>query len=305
VSTLSRAIRRSRAGLKSPQRPVGSFLFLGPTGVGKTEVARCLGEVLFGSQRAIFRFDMSEYMEKHSVAKLIGAPPGYVGHEDGGQLTEKLRRTPYSVVLLDEIEKAHPDIFNVLLQIFEEGCLTDSLGNAVDCKNAIFILTSNLGARFIQKRMTMGFQATEEAARERIEEKVLASVKQTFTPEFLNRLDEVIVFDELTTDDLYKIIDLQLENLNEMLRPRALQIRLTHEAKIWLVDKACLDRSYGARPLRRALQKHIEDELSERLIQGKLSDGSVVEVYCDANKLHFRMSTVLTKAETAIAASNP
>src|ERR1700751_4508219 len=189
ISALARAIRRSRAGLKSPLRPIGSFLFLGPTGVGKTEVARSLAQFLFDSERALIRFDMSEFMEKHSVSKLIGSPPGYVGHEEGGQLTERIRRAPYSVLLFDEIEKAHPDIFNILLQVFEDGILTDALGNTVDFKNAIIIMTSNIGARFIQKKGTLGFQGSSDSTREKMEEMVMSSVRQTFNPEFINRLD--------------------------------------------------------------------------------------------------------------------
>src|SRR5947208_8626589 len=210
ISALSRAIRRSRAGLKNPNRPVGSFLFLGPTGVGKTEVARSLADFLFGSERALIRFDMSEFMEKHAAAKFIGSPPGYVGHEEGGQLTEKLRRAPYSVVLFDEIEKAHPDLFNVLLQVFEDGILTDAQGQTVDCKNAIFIMTSNIGARAIQKRGNLGFQSGSDASRDKLEEQVMSQVRSTFAPEFINRLDEVIIFDELSVVDLEQIIDLQV-----------------------------------------------------------------------------------------------
>jgi ATP-dependent Clp protease ATP-binding subunit ClpC len=288
ISALARAIRRSRAGLKNPDKPVGSFLFLGPTGVGKTEVARSLAEFLFGSERALIRFDMSEFMEKHTVAKFIGSPPGYVGHEEGGQLTEKLRRAPYSLVLFDEVEKAHPDLFNVLLQVFEDGVLTDGQGNQIDCKNAIFIMTSNIGARFIQKRATLGFQTSADASRQKMEDQVMNEVKKTFAPEFINRLDEIIIFDELTDADLTEIIDLQIGKLNEMLTSRALQIRLTDEAKGWLIKKTCADRSYGARPLKRALQKNVEDELSEALIQGDLSEESLVEVYCENDKLAFR-----------------
>jgi len=288
ISALARAIRRSRAGLKNPNKPIGSFLFLGPTGVGKTEVARSLAEYLFGSERALVRFDMSEFMEKHTVAKFIGSPPGYVGHEEGGQLTEKLRRAPYSVVLFDEVEKAHPDLFNVLLQVFEDGILTDAQGNQIDCKNAIFIMTSNIGARFIQKRATLGFQSNADASREKMEEQVMSEVKKTFAPEFVNRLDEIIIFDELSDEDLTQIIDLQVGKLNEMLTTRALEVRLTAEAKQWLIKKTCADRSYGARPLKRALQKNVEDELSEALIQGKLSNTSIVEVFPENDKLSFR-----------------
>ena len=288
ISALARAIRRSRAGLKNPNKPVGSFLFLGPTGVGKTEVARTLAEYLFASERVLIRFDMSEFMEKHAVAKFIGSPPGYVGHDEGGQLTEKLRRSPYSVVLFDEIEKAHPDLFNILLQVFEDGVLTDAQGNTVDCKHAIFIMTSNIGARTIQKRGNVGFQSSGDVSREKLEEQVMSQVRQTFAPEFVNRLDEIIIFDELSDADLFQIIDLQLRNLNSILSRRGLQVRMSDEVRQWLVDKACSDRSYGARPLKRALQKYVEDELSEALIQGQISEESEIEIYRVDDKLSFR-----------------
>ena len=288
ISALARAIRRSRAGLKNPNRPVGSFLFLGPTGVGKTEVARSLAEFLFASERSLIRFDMSEFMEKHSVAKFIGSPPGYVGHEEGGQLTEKLRRSPYSVVLFDEVEKAHPDLFNVLLQVFEDGILTDAQGQTVDCKNAIFIMTSNIGARAIQKRGNLGFQSGGDASREKLEEQVMSQVRSTFAPEFINRLDEIIIFGELSDSDLLQIIDLQVGRLNAMILDRGLSITLTDEARNWLVEKTCADRSYGARPLKRALQKYVEDELSEALIQGDVAEQSAVEVYAEGERLAFR-----------------
>ncbi len=288
ISALARAIRRSRAGLKNPLRPVGSFLFLGPTGVGKTEVARSLAQVLFGSERSMIRFDMSEFMEKHSVSKLIGSPPGYVGHEEGGQLTERIKRSPYSVLLFDEIEKAHPDIFNVLLQVFEDGILTDALGNAVDFKNAIIIMTSNIGARFIQKKATMGFQGTSDASREKMEEMVMSSVRQTFNPEFINRLDEIIIFDELLNHELLDVIQLQVEQINKTMLRHGFEVRLTDEAKKWIVEKTCADRSYGARPLRRALQKYVEDPLSEALIQGQLGDVSLIEMFLDGDDLNYR-----------------
>ncbi|PYS93993.1 MAG: ATP-dependent Clp protease ATP-binding subunit ClpC [Acidobacteria bacterium] len=288
ISALARSIRRSRAGLKNPQRPVGSFLFLGPTGVGKTEVARSLAEFLFGSERSMVRFDMSEFMEKHSVSKLIGSPPGYVGHEEGGQLTERIKRSPYSVLLFDEIEKAHPDIFNVLLQVFEDGILTDALGNTIDFKNTIIIMTSNIGARFIQKRGALGFQATPADTREKLEEMVMAAVRQTFNPEFINRLDEIIIFDQLSEDELLEIVGLQVELINRTLRRKDLEVRLTEEAKRWVVAKTCADRSYGARPLRRALQKYVEDPLSEALIQGELAGVALVEVYEGAGVLSHR-----------------
>ena len=292
ISALARSIRRSRAGLKNPHRAVGSFLFLGPTGVGKTEVARSLAEFLFGSERSMIRFDMSEFMEKHSVSKLIGSPPGYVGHEEGGQLTERIKRSPYSVLLFDEIEKAHPDIFNVLLQVFEDGILTDALGNTVDFKNAIIIMTSNIGARYIQKKGAMGFQASPDASREKMEEMVMNAVRHTFNPEFINRLDEIIIFDQLLDDELLEIVGLQVEQLNRTLARRGLEVRLTEEARRWIVEKTCGDRSYGARPLRRALQKYVEDPLSEALIQGSLGAATVVEVYAEGNELSYRPAGV-------------
>jgi ATP-dependent Clp protease ATP-binding subunit ClpC len=294
ISAISRAIRRSRAGLKNPARPVGSFVFLGPTGVGKTELARALANFLFGSDHALIRFDMSEYMEKHSVSKLIGSPPGYVGHEEGGQLTEKVKRNPYSVVLLDEIEKAHPDIFNILLQVFEDGHLTDGLGNRVNFKNTIIIMTSNIGARFIQKKSSMGFQTSDtgEIAKS-VTDMVLGEVKRTFNPEFINRIDEIIVFEALADDDLRRIMALLVTQLNENLIDRKLLISLSSEVVDWIIEITCKDRSYGARPLRRAIQRYVEDPLSEELIRGHLSGGEI-DVYLDAGQLAYRPAGELT-----------
>jgi ATP-dependent Clp protease ATP-binding subunit ClpC len=271
---------------------VGSFLFLGPTGVGKTEVARSLAEFLFGSERAMIRFDMSEFMEKHSVSKLIGSPPGYVGHEEGGQLTERIKRNPYSVLLFDEIEKAHPDIFNILLQVFEDGQLSDSLGNTIDFKNTIIIMTSNIGARFIQKRGHMGFQVSVNLQNDKMEEAVMGAVRQTFNPEFINRLDEIIVFDPLNDEDLVCVIGLLVKQMNRTLERRHIEVSLTDEAKRWILEKTCADRSYGARPLRRALQKYVEDPLSEAVIQGKFEEGSTIEVYLDQDGLQCRPAGV-------------
>ncbi|HXP46920.1 MAG TPA: ATP-dependent Clp protease ATP-binding subunit [Terriglobales bacterium] len=290
ITALARAIRRSRAGLKNPNRPVGSFLFLGPTGVGKTEVARTLAHFLFGSEKSLIRFDMSEFMEKHSVSKLIGSPPGYVGYEEGGQLTERVKRAPYSVVLLDEIEKAHPDVFNILLQVFEDGQLTDGLGNTVDFKNTILVMTSNIGARHLMKRTGLGFQSDkEEAISDKVEDMVKNEVKRTFNPEFLNRLDEVILFNALTEQDLIQIVELMVTQLNQNLAQRHITVTVTEEARKWILDKTVTDRSYGARPLRRALQKYIEDPFSEALIQGSITTRpAFLEVYLENGRLFYR-----------------
>ena len=289
ISALARAVRRSRAGLKNPARPVGSFLFLGPTGVGKTEVARSLAKFLFGTEKALIRFDMSEYMEKHAVSKLIGSPPGYIGYEEGGQLTERVKRTPYSIILLDEIEKAHPDIYSILLQVYEDGQLTDGLGNTVDFKNTIIIMTSNIGARFLEKRSRMGFQPPSlENMAAQTEELVRAEVKRVFNPEFLNRLDEIILFNALTDEDLIQVIQLMVGQINENLANKEISITLSPQAEKWILEKTCRDRSYGARPLRRALQRYIEDPLSEALIQGALTRPAFLEVFLEGEGLYYR-----------------
>jgi ATP-dependent Clp protease ATP-binding subunit ClpC len=290
ISALARAIRRSRAGLKSPNRPIGSFLFLGPTGVGKTEVARTLAQFMFGSEKSLVRFDMSEFMEKHSVSKLIGSPPGYVGYEEGGQLTERVKRAPYSVVLLDEIEKAHPDVFNILLQVFEDGQLTDGLGNTVDFKNTILIMTSNIGSKHLQKRTGLGFQTErEDQISSKVEDLVRSDVKRTFNPEFLNRVDEIILFNALTEQDLIQVLELMVTQLNQNLAQKSITVTVTDDAKKWILDRTLGDRSYGARPLRRALQKYIEDPLSEALIQGTIRERpAFIEVYRDGEQLFYR-----------------
>ena len=290
ISALARAIRRSRAGLKNPARPIGSFLFLGPTGVGKTEMARTLAQFLFGSDKSLIRFDMSEFMEKHSVSKLIGSPPGYVGYEEGGQLTERVKRSPYSVVLLDEVEKAHPDVFNLLLQVFEDGHLTDGLGNTVDFKNTILIMTSNIGAKHLMKREGLGFQSgKEDVVAEKMEELVKGEVKRTFNPEFLNRIDEIIIFTALSDADLMQILELLVQQLNTNLVHKAITISVTDEAKKWILDKTLVDRTYGARPLRRALQRYVEDPLSEALIAGLITQKpAFLEVYLGPDQLFYR-----------------
>ena len=302
LSSIARAIRRSRVGLRSPNRPAGSFLFLGPTGVGKTEVARSLAAFLFSTERSLIRFDMSEFMEKHSVSKLIGSPPGYIGYEEGGQLTERVRRAPYSVVLLDEIEKAHPDVVNILLQVFEDGILTDGLGHTVDFKNTIIIMTSNIGARFLERRANLGFQsANEGATNKKLEDLVLSEVKKLFNPEFLNRLDDIIVFNALTDDDLRRIIELMVKQMNQTLSQKDLTLTLDPEATAWIFKRTCGDRSYGARPLRRALQKFIEDPLSEALIQGDIRPPAVLEFVVHNDELSFRQVSDKLVAATPVS----
>lgn len=288
ISALARAIRRSRAGVRSPKRPVGSFLFLGPTGVGKTESARTLAELLFGTERALIRFDMSEYMEKHAVAKLIGAPPGYIGHEEGGQLTERVRRHPYSVLLFDEIEKAHPDLFNLLLQVLEDGQLTDSLGTTVNFKNCIIIMTSNIGARLIQKRGRLGFQPSGQTDDEAA---VMNAVRQTFSPEFINRLDDIILFEPLAEADLEAIAALLFAHLNDTLAHRGLSLTASPEVMRWIVQQTADERQYGARPLRRAIQRFVEDPLSDAVIRGDFKEATQIEVLIENNRVAFRAPT--------------
>ncbi len=276
VAALTRAVRRSRAGLKNPTRPIGSFLFLGPTGVGKTEMARALAEFMFGDQNALIRVDMSEYMERFNVSRLTGAPPGYVGYEEGGQLTERVRRKPYSVVLMDEIEKAHPDVFSILLQVMDDGQLTDSYGHTVNFRNTVIIMTSNLSARSIEKNLALGFQrAGDMSSFERMKENLRGDLKRTFNPEFLNRLDEIIVFHPLTPTHIRQIVDIELGKLNKALIEKGVTIELEPSARDWLAEQG-YDPSYGARPLRRIIQRHIEDTLSEELLRGKFPGGGVI-----------------------------
>jgi ATP-dependent Clp protease ATP-binding subunit ClpC len=280
IQAVSRAIRRTRAGLKDPKRPAGSFIFLGPSGVGKTETAKALAEFLFGDEHALIQLDMSEYMEKHTVSRLVGSPPGYVGYDEGGQLTEAVRRKPFSVVLFDEIEKAHPDVFNTLLQILEDGRLTDAQGRTVDFKNTVIIMTSNLGTQEL-KRKSIGFASeTEELSYQKIKEKVTEALKKQFRPEFLNRIDEVIVFHELTMDEVKSIVDLMLVRVREQLKSQALDLVLTDDAKALLGSKG-YDPQLGARPLRRAIQRMLEDQLSEKVLFGEFPAGTTVLVDVD------------------------
>lgn len=288
IETISRAIRRGRAGLKDPKRPTGSFIFLGPSGVGKTELARTLAEFLFGDENALIQLDMSEYMEKHTVSRLVGSPPGYIGYEEGGQLTEAVRRRPYSAVLLDEIEKAHPDVFNILLQILEDGRLTDNQGHTVDFRNTVVIMTSNLGAREIQKATPLGFQREtgKVLSYSEMKDKVLVELKKTFRPEFLNRVDDVIVFHELSREEIKAIVDLMIGRLQERLNSLDLKISLTDPAKELLVREG-YDPTLGARPLRRALQRLIEDPLSEDVLRGKPKAGEEITVDAKEDKIVF------------------
>ncbi len=285
VKAISRAIRRARAGLKDPKRPIGSFIFLGPTGVGKTELARALAEAMFGDENAVIRIDMSEYMEKHATSRLIGAPPGYIGYEEGGQLTEKVRRKPYSVVLLDEIEKAHPDVFNILLQVLEDGRLTDGKGRTVDFRNVVVIMTSNVGAETIKKDATLGF-TTQDAKNDynQMKTRVMSELKRSFRPEFLNRVDEVIVFHSLTIEEIKEIVDLMVDELRKRLKEKGIDFELTDEAKDFLAKEG-FDPNFGARPLRRAIQKHIEDKLSEELLKGSINKGDNVNIDVENEEL--------------------
>ncbi len=278
IEAIAHAVRRSRAGIKDPKRPIGSFIFLGPTGVGKSLLARALAEFMFGDEEALLQLDMSEYMEKFNVSRLIGAPPGYVGYEEGGQLTERIRRRPYAVILLDEIEKAHPDVFNLLLQVFEEGRLTDSFGRKVDFRNTVIIMTSNVGANLIRKTGSLGFKPQkEEINYQEMKDKLLEEVKHTFKPEFLNRVDDTIVFRQLAKEDLNRIVDIEVGHVASRLREQGISLEVTPEAKELLIDKG-FDPVFGARPLKRTIQRFLEDPLASELISKKFKDGSKVLV---------------------------
>ena len=289
VNAVARSIRRARSGLKDPKRPIGSFLFLGPTGVGKTELARSLAEFLFGGEDAMVRFDMSEYMERHEVAKLIGAPPGYVGYEEGGKLTEALRRRPYSVVLFDEIEKAHPDVFNILLQILEDGRLTDGQGHTVDFRNSVVIMTSNVGAQDLMKSRSLGFTAAEGADvdLEKMKSSIMEAVRKTFRPEFINRVDDIIIFKPLGKEELLKILDIMLDEVSKRLEEQGITIDVPAETREKLLIKG-YEPKFGARPLRRTLQKTIEDPLADLLLEGKVERNSVIRVNVEGDKFSFK-----------------
>ncbi|MBQ4145727.1 MAG: AAA family ATPase, partial [Clostridia bacterium] len=286
VKAVSKAIRRGRVGLKDPKRPTGSFIFLGPTGVGKTELSKALAEAMFGDEDSIIRVDMSEYMEKHTVSRLVGSPPGYVGYDEGGQLTEKVRRKPYSVILFDEIEKAHPDVFNILLQILDDGILTDSQGRRVDFRNTVIIMTSNLGARQITAKKSLGFSAGyEDATRnyEEIKADVMGEVKQAFRPEFLNRIDEIIVFHQLSHEHIKEIAGKLLSQLTKRLESNNISASFTDEAIDKIADEG-FDPVYGARPLKRAIQSKIEDKIAEEMLEGKIKSGDTITITIDGDQ---------------------
>jgi len=284
ISAIARAVRRSRAGIKNPLRPIGSFMFLGPTGVGKTLLARVLSEFMFGDENAIIQIDMSEYMDKFNVSRLVGAPPGYVGYEEGGQLTEKVRRRPYAVVLLDEIEKAHQDVFNLLLQVLEDGRLTDSLGRRVDFRNTIVIMTSNVGAEILRQKGSLGFASQDkEVTYQDMKQRLLDEIKKTFKPEFLNRLDDIIVFQSLTKEDLQHIVNLEIHEVTDRLKDKNITINLSPEALEFFIEKG-FDPTFGARPLKRTIQRFLEDPLAEDIIAGRFTEGSTIMVKWDKNK---------------------
>jgi ATP-dependent Clp protease ATP-binding subunit ClpC len=291
VKAVSRAIRRGRVGLKDPKRPIGSFIFLGPTGVGKTELSKALAEALFGNENAMIRIDMSEYMEKFAVSRLVGSPPGYVGYEEGGQLTEKVRRKPYSVLLFDEIEKAHPDVFNILLQILDDGRLTDSQGRVVDFRNTVIIMTSNIGGRLITEPKRLGFVVSEDKARnyEDMKSNVMGELKKTFRPEFLNRVDDIIVFHPLDEENIKNIVGIMLDVLIKRLAQNSIKLEVSDEAMAHLAKKG-FDPVFGARPLRRSIQSLIEDKLAESMLEGTVKPGDTVRVELQDDKLEFKVT---------------
>jgi ATP-dependent Clp protease ATP-binding subunit ClpC len=297
VISLAKAIRRGRTGLKDPKRPVGSFIFLGPTGVGKTELSKALAEALFDNENAMIRVDMSEYMDKFNVSKLIGSPPGYVGYDEGGQLTEKVRTNPYSVVLFDEIEKAHPDVFNVLLQILDDGRITDSQGRTVDFRNTVIIMTSNVGAMQLAEERQLGFTSRQDNAQsdyKALKNKVMSELKRTFRPEFLNRVDDIIVFHHLTKEHMNDIIEIMLKDLRKRLSSKNITLSVTDKAKSYLIEKG-YDKAYGARPLKRVIQNLIEDGLAEKMLLKEISDNDCVTVDLEGNELVFRKQSVAEK----------
>ena len=299
VIKVVKAIQRNRAGLKDPNKPIGSFIFLGPTGVGKTQLAKVLARHLFDNDDALIRIDMSEYMEKFAVSRLIGAPPGYIGYEEGGQLTEKVRRHPYSVILLDEIEKAHPDVFNLLLQILDDGQITDSLGRKVSFKNTIIIMTSNIGARQLKDfGQGVGFKTSAKAsgAMDHSKSVIQSALKKTFAPEFLNRIDDIMIFNSLLQEDIHKIIDLELESLYKRTRELGFTVEISEKAKDFIAEKG-FDADYGARPLKRAIQKYLEDPLAEEIIKSNLVEGDMISIKFDDEKKEIKIDIIKPKAK--------
>ncbi|NBR59302.1 MAG: ATP-dependent Clp protease ATP-binding subunit, partial [Opitutaceae bacterium] len=295
---IARALRRSRADLKDPRRPIGSFMFMGPTGVGKTELAKQLAAQMFGNQDALIQIDMSEYMEKFAVSRLVGSPPGYVGYEEGGQLTEAVRRRPYAVILFDEIEKAHPDALQLLLQIMEDGRLTDSLGRTVDFRNTIIIMTTNVGAQLIQRQTTMGFAAavgSDFHDMDKLKEKVLEEAKRIFKPEFLNRINDLVVFRPLNKEDLLKIVEIEAGKVIKRLAARKIHLEFSPESKTLLIEKG-YDEKYGARPLRRAVEHYLEDPLAEALLRGEVKEGEPILVIRNGDKLEFQIKSPTTES---------
>ena len=299
ITAISRALRRSRAKLKDPRRPIGSFIFLGPTGVGKTFLAQALAEFMFGNEDALIQLDMSEYMEKYSASRMVGSPPGYIGYEEGGQLTEQVRRRPYSVVLFDEVEKAHPDVMGMLLQILDEGKLTDSWGRAVDFRNTVVIMTSNVGAELLRKETTLGFgTGRKEEKHQSMKDKLMGQLQKSFKPEFLNRVDDIIVFHQLSKPELRQILDLEMKEVLERLQSRDIKLELTDPARDFLVNRD-FDPRLGARPLRRTLEHYLEDTLAEELLKETIKPGSRIKVGVKRGQINF----VLSKKEKSISPS--
>ncbi len=296
IVAVAKAVRRARAGLKDPKRPIGVFIFLGPTGVGKTELARRLAEFMFGSEDAMIKLDMSEFMEKHSVARLIGAPPGYIGYDDGGQLTDTVRRKSYCLILLDEIEKAHPEVFNMLLQVFDDGHLTDAKGRKVDFRNTILIMTSNVGSDLIRRDRSVGFAGTRdevksaEEAYTKMKDKVLTEMKNVFRPEFLNRIDSTVVFHSLSKENIGSIVDLMLRDVSKQLLTKGVSLEVSDEARSWLGEKG-YDPVFGARPLRRVIQNEVEDRLSEAVLQGEFGAGDTLELGVEDDHISYRVKS--------------
>jgi ATP-dependent Clp protease ATP-binding subunit ClpC len=301
IVSIAKAVRRARAGIKDTKRPIGSFIFLGPTGVGKTELVKALAEFMFGTEEALIRLDMSEYMEKHSVSRLVGAPPGYIGYDEGGQLTEQVRRKSYCAILLDEIEKAHPDVFNILLQIFDDGHLTDSKGRRVDFRNSIVIMTSNIGADLIKRDTTLGFtmQTDEKKTADRdyevMKDKVMGELKKTFRPEFLNRIDGTVVFHALNKAHILQIVDLMFAETKKNLEEKGLKLEITDAAKDYLAEHG-YDPALGARPLRRVIQDQVEDQLSEGLLRGEFKQGDTVQADCVDDKIEIKSVAAVAKS---------